>query len=106
MLWCWWGGGRASVAVKDDRGSGCAVALLGHRQRYWGMRAVAGVGRWEMEVTINMLLGGACGKARGWGASRPSWPTSETTWAMATHAAMLPFPPSDNKINYNNKDGG
>ena len=51
------------------------------RQRYcWGVRVVAGVGRrtwccrgrraaasgFKREVTINMLLGGACGKARGW----------------------------------------
>ncbi len=39
----------------------------------WGIiniiwaRAVAGVGQLEREVTINMLLGGECGKARGWG---------------------------------------
>jgi hypothetical protein len=57
----------ASVAVKDNGGGRCAVALLGHRQRYWGMRAVAGVGQQEREVTINMLLGGAYGKVRGWG---------------------------------------
>jgi hypothetical protein len=52
------------------------------RQRYCrGVRAVADVGRWtwccrdrraaasgfKRETTINMLLGGACGKKRGWG---------------------------------------
>ncbi len=42
-----------------------------------GGRGVAGAGGrraaasgFKREVTINMLLGGACGKARGWGASR------------------------------------
>jgi hypothetical protein len=31
MLQCWWGGGRASVAVRDDQGGECAIALLGHQ---------------------------------------------------------------------------
>ncbi len=44
MLQCWWGGGRVLMAVRDDGGSRCAVALLG-RRRYLGVRAVAGVGR-------------------------------------------------------------
>jgi hypothetical protein len=61
VLQCWWGGGGASVAVKDDEGGGCSAALLGRLWCYWSVRAVAGVGRQEMEVTINMLLGGACG---------------------------------------------
>ncbi len=81
MLRCWWGGGGALVAVRDDRGGGCDVALLGRRPHYQGVRAVADVGRLarhcrgrravvsglKREVTINMLLGGACGKACGWG---------------------------------------
>jgi hypothetical protein len=48
------------VAVKDDGGGGCAIVLLGRRQRYWGVRKVVGMGQREREVTINMLLGGAC----------------------------------------------
>ncbi len=32
------------MVVRDDGGGACAIALLGG-QRYWGMRAVAGVGR-------------------------------------------------------------
>jgi hypothetical protein len=44
VLRYWWGGGRASVAVRDDIGGGRAVGLLGQR-RYLGVRAVAGVGR-------------------------------------------------------------
>jgi hypothetical protein len=77
----WWGGGGASMAVKDVGGSGCAVALLGQQWHYRGMRAVVGVTQWEREVTINMLLGGACGKVRGLkGARRSSWlPGVETT---------------------------
>jgi hypothetical protein len=61
MLRCWWGSGGASLAVKDYEGGGCAVALLGWLRHYWSMRAVASVGQSEMEVTINMLFGGACG---------------------------------------------
>ncbi len=44
MLRCWWGGGRALVAVRDDEGGGC-VALLG-RRGFQGVRAVAGMGQW------------------------------------------------------------
>jgi hypothetical protein len=58
-----------------------------------GVRAVAGMGWWARhcqgrraavpgskgEVTINMLLGGTCDKARGGGARRPTLPPSETT---------------------------
>jgi hypothetical protein len=71
------GGERAAVLVGQWWGvlgsEGCwrrwgfVVALLGQRRHYWGVRAVAAVGRREREVTINMLLGGACSKARGWG---------------------------------------
>jgi hypothetical protein len=25
VLWCWWGGGKALVTVKDDGGSRCAI---------------------------------------------------------------------------------
>jgi hypothetical protein len=44
MLQCWWGGGRVSVAVKDDRGGGCAIALLGWLRHHRSVRAVAGMG--------------------------------------------------------------
>jgi hypothetical protein len=44
MLRSWWGGTKASVAVRDDRGGGCAITLLGRRS-YRGVRAMAGVGR-------------------------------------------------------------
>jgi len=53
------GGERESVGVRTVVGVGRLA------WRCWGRRAVAsGLKR---EVTINMLLGGACGKARGWG---------------------------------------
>jgi hypothetical protein len=29
MLWCWWGSGGASVAVRDDGGGGCAIEFWG-----------------------------------------------------------------------------
>ena len=81
VLRCWQGGDGELVAGRDDGGSVCAIVLLGLLGCCWGMRAVAGVGRrvWccrgrraavsglKREVTINMLLGGACGKAWGWG---------------------------------------
>ncbi len=38
------------------------------------------------------------------GARRPSWLPLEMTWAMVTNAAMLPFPPANNKIDYDNED--
>jgi hypothetical protein len=74
------------------------------RQRYCrGVRAVVGVGRqtwcfrgrraaasgFKREVTINMLLGGACGKARAAGvegAWRPPRPPSETTFLALAEA--------------------
>ncbi len=34
-----WGIGRASVAGMDDGGVGCAIAFLGRRRRYRGVRA-------------------------------------------------------------------
>ncbi len=37
-------GSRASVAVNDDGGGRCAIALLGQPRRYWSMRTVASVG--------------------------------------------------------------
>ncbi len=55
------------MAVKDEGSGNCAVALLGRPQLYRSVRAVAGMGRWEMEVTIIMLLGGPCGSAWGGG---------------------------------------
>ena len=67
-----------------DGGSGLAVALLGWWWHCRGARAVMGVGRrvrccWgrraaapglKREVTINLLLGGACGKVQGGGGAR------------------------------------
>ncbi len=47
------------MGVKDFGGGWCALVLLGRRRHYRGVRAVAGVGQWDREVTINMLLGGA-----------------------------------------------
>jgi hypothetical protein len=44
MLHCWWGSGRALVELRDDGGDGCAIVFLG-QQRYWGMRAVVGMGQ-------------------------------------------------------------
>ena len=71
----WEGGGGQAVVLwvvwRDIGGSGWAVLFLGRRQLCRGMRALAGMGRRAVmprqEVTMNMLFGKGCGKARWWG---------------------------------------
>ncbi len=67
---------RRWVAGWDNDGGRCAIALLGRWRHRLGMRAVAGVDLagaallgqegngigLKRDVTINMLLDGACGK--------------------------------------------
>ena len=81
---------RAVVGWQRRGESAAGVLRCWRSGREGGGRwPVAGVLKGEVtrEVTINMLLGEACGKARGWGGAwRLPWPPSETTSLMPAEA--------------------
>ncbi len=79
---------------------GVAATLLG-REGSRG-RGLMGKGSDNQHVVGGYVWQGAGVR----GAQRSSWPPSETTWVMATNAAMSLFPPTDDKINYKDEDSG
>jgi hypothetical protein len=93
MARCGGGGGRVSIMAAVGNDVTCAL-----RQQKHGGSVLCKDGGCVEDARRRHWYGDD--DNNGW-----DLPSPQAAWVMATDAAMLLFPPTDNKIDYDDKDG-